>query len=63
MTGLNIMKRATTLAFAFISVCLLLVGDAHADRPNIVLILADDVSAGMFSCYGHGFTPKVKGPT
>ena len=26
---------------------------AIADRPNIVLILADDVSADMFSCYGQ----------
>jgi hypothetical protein len=25
----------------------------HADKPNIVLILADDVSADMFSCYGQ----------
>ena len=25
----------------------------HADKPNIVLILADDASADMFSCYGQ----------
>jgi hypothetical protein len=24
-----------------------------SDNPNIVLILADDVSADMFSCYGQ----------
>ena len=24
-----------------------------AEKPNIVLILADDVSADMFSCYGQ----------
>lgn len=27
--------------------------DANAGRPNVVLILADDVSADMFTCYGR----------
>ena len=26
---------------------------AYGKKPNIVLILADDVSADMFSCYGQ----------
>lgn len=33
-----------------------------ADKPNIVLILADDVSADMFSCYGQpgaAHTPNI----
>ncbi len=33
---------------------------ASADRPNIVLILMDDVSPDMFSCYAP-FTPKGLG--
>jgi len=32
---------------------------AHASQPNIVLILADDVSADMFSCYGQPGTAKT----
>ena len=31
----------------------------HADKPNIVLILADDVSADMFSCYGQKGSAKT----
>jgi arylsulfatase A len=52
-------KRMTTLAFALFSVCLLLADDVRGDRPNIVLILADDVSADMFSCYGQPGTAKT----
>ncbi len=38
----------------------LLGGLSHAaPRPNIVLILADDVSADMFSCYGQPGTAKT----
>ncbi len=54
-----IVKRTATLTFALISLCLFLVGDVRGDRPNIVLILADDVSADMFSCYGQPGTAKT----
>ena len=38
----------------FISLSLLsALSFTHADKPNIVLVLADDVSADMFSCYGQ----------
>jgi hypothetical protein len=30
-----------------------------SDNPNIVLILADDVSADMFSCYGQKGSAKT----
>ncbi len=44
-----------TLRVARVLPCLLalLVADVRAEQPNIVLILADDVSADMFSCYGR----------
>ncbi|MCK4685395.1 MAG: sulfatase-like hydrolase/transferase, partial [Pirellulales bacterium] len=35
---------------------------AYSELPNIVLILADDVSADMFSCYGQAgsaHTPHI----
>lgn len=53
------MIRIAVFAFALLSLCLLVADDAQADRPNIVLILADDVSADMFSCYGQPGTAKT----
>jgi N-sulfoglucosamine sulfohydrolase len=45
---------------ALIWFVLIAVGVAHADpRPNIVLFIADDVSAGDFGCYGH---PSLRTP-
>jgi arylsulfatase A len=32
---------------------------SHAAKPNIVLILADDVGADMFSCYGQPQAAKT----
>ena len=31
----------------------------HADKPNVILILADDVGADMFSCYGQPQAAKT----
>ncbi len=51
-------NRVTAIVVAFI-VAILLGGDVRAARPNIVLILADDVSADMFSCYGQPGAAKT----
>ena len=56
------LKLATTLICAFFIGMTLFAGDVHAGRPNVVLILADDVSADMFSCYaqpGSATTPNI----
>ncbi|SVC99277.1 uncharacterized protein METZ01_LOCUS352131, partial [marine metagenome] len=54
----NLFRYATASFF-----CLALVGSnievAAAGKPNIVLILADDVSADMFSCYGQKGSAKT----
>ncbi len=42
-----------------LSLAILAATPAIADQPNIVLILADDVSADMFSCYGQPGTAKT----
>jgi hypothetical protein len=51
-TAIQLAKRLAVIAFVFVAT-IVAVKDAHAERPNVVLILADDVSAGMFSCYGQ----------
>ena len=52
-------KRISLITLCF-AVSLNLFGTgAHAENPNIVLILADDVSADMFSCYGQTGTAKT----
>ncbi|GAB6165929.1 sulfatase-like hydrolase/transferase [Thermostilla marina] len=55
-TAKTILIVLTALASALGSDCLANDGNA---RPNIVLILADDVSADMFSCYGQPGTAKT----
>ena len=47
--------------FVLATVCLPILhsGSAFAKPPNIVLILADDVGADMFSCYGQPNTAKT----
>jgi arylsulfatase A len=60
--GTQLLKLATTLTFTFFIVMTLFAGGVHAKRPNVVLILADDVSADMFSCYeqsGSATTPNI----
>ncbi len=53
--------QANLMLLGLIAVCLpgLQPGSLAADRPNIVLILADDVSADMFSCYGQPGAAKT----
>jgi arylsulfatase A len=52
------MARSLTALSLF--ACLLFGGlHLHAGKPNIVLILADDVSADMFSCYGQKGSAKT----
>jgi len=46
-------RRRIAIAVSCIFSFCTIAGDVRADRPNIVLILADDVSADMFSCYGQ----------
>jgi arylsulfatase A len=46
----------TILSFGFIFSC---AADEAASRPNVVVILADDLGYGDLACYGH---PKVKTP-
>ena len=49
------------LFLGVVCVCLLGVSpiSSAAEKPNIVLILADDVSADMFSCYDQPGTAKT----
>lgn len=50
---LRMNKHGPLSALVFAGLVTLLSTSAAADRPNIVLILADDVSADVFSCYGQ----------
>ncbi|MCP4786813.1 MAG: sulfatase-like hydrolase/transferase [Fuerstiella sp.] len=53
------LKSCPLPAIVFAVVCSLTAANAHAEKPNIVLILADDVSADMFSCYGQEGSAKT----
>jgi arylsulfatase A-like enzyme len=52
-------KYGPLSALVFAGLVTLLSTNSHAGRPNVVLILADDVSADMFSCYGQPATAKT----
>ncbi len=52
-------KRISLFALFLAGSLNLFATHAQAEKPNIVLILADDVSADMFSCYGQPGTAKT----
>jgi hypothetical protein len=56
----QLVEAIGALAGALLLSVMLCTGRAAGEaRPNIVLILADDVSADMFSCYGEPGTART----
>src|SRR5688572_27224287 len=54
------MRAALQLLLAFgLLFTALVPGVAARERPNVIVILADDLGAGDLSCYGH---PRFKSP-
>ena len=54
------MRRLNYISFAsFASFCWLIAAVSAADRPNVVLILADDMGYGDLGCYG---CPDIRTP-
>src|SRR5262245_54032445 len=53
------MKRALLLPLCLLLLPAVAVADRPAGKPNVVLILADDMGYGELGCYGH---PRFKTP-
>lgn len=52
------MKRQLSISFLFLMIC----GLAHAERPNILIVLCDDLGYGDISCFGNDIvkTPNLQ---
>ncbi len=58
----SVLRKWTTIAFAILAVCTAPVQGAEPARPNIIVIMSDDMGYSDIGCYGGEIqTPVLDG--